>query len=108
LLFTVGMGAGSQRPLLILSPILAETLARGGLDKPALKRRLFAARPDPRPRKLERYIGEWTNLVPRQPTLHSLGQRARPDSRPVFAAVGGNPKAAVPLGCVPAEDLEVR
>src|SRR6266403_2791376 len=42
LLFTVGMGVGSQRPLLILSPILAETLAKGGLDKAQLKERLFA------------------------------------------------------------------
>ena len=41
LMFTVGMGVGSQRPLLLLSPILAETLAKGGLDKAALKQRLF-------------------------------------------------------------------
>ena len=41
LMFTVGMGVGSQRPLLMLSPILAETLAKGGLDKATLKQRLF-------------------------------------------------------------------
>ena len=47
-MFTVGMAAGSQRPLLlILSPILAETLAKGGLDKAELKRRLFEPRPHP-------------------------------------------------------------
>ena len=42
-MFTVGMGMGSQRPLLVLSPILAETLAKGGLDKAALKQRAVRA-----------------------------------------------------------------
>ena len=30
LIFTVGMATGAQKPLLILTPILAETLARAG------------------------------------------------------------------------------
>jgi len=102
LLFTVGMGAGSQRPLLILSPILAETLARGGLDKPALKRRLFELARVPA-EKLERYIGEWTNLVPGQPTLHSL---VKADQIPAVFAESEDPKRLVPIVCRP-EDLMV-
>ncbi|HJR00063.1 MAG TPA: UGSC family (seleno)protein [Methylomirabilota bacterium] len=102
LLFTVGMGAGSQRPLLILSPILAETLARGGLDKPALKRRLFELARLPA-EKLERYVGEWTNLVPGQPTLHSLVKAGQIPS--VFAE-SEDPKRLVPIVCRP-EDLMV-
>ena len=102
LLFTVGMGAGSQRPLLILSPILAETLARGGLDKPALKRRLFELARVPA-EKLERYIGEWTNLVPGQPTLHSL---VKTGQIPAVFAESEDPKRLVPIVCRP-EDLMV-
>jgi hypothetical protein len=40
-IFTVGMSVGAQRPLLVLSPILAQTLARGGLSKQDVQRRLF-------------------------------------------------------------------
>jgi hypothetical protein len=95
LLFTVGMGVGSQRPLLILSPILAETLAKGGLDKAALKRRLFElARITAA--KFERYVGEWTNFVPGRPSLAALVKAGQ--IPPVFAE-SDDPERLVPIVC---------
>jgi hypothetical protein len=102
LLFTVGMGVGSQRPLLILSPILAETLARGGLDKAALKQRLFELARIPAAR-LERYVGEWTNLMPSRPSLASL---AKAGQIPAVFAESDDPERLVPIVCRP-EDLMV-
>jgi hypothetical protein len=102
LLFTVGMGAGSQRPLLILSPILAETLARGGLDKPAMKRRLFELARIPAA-KLERYVGEWTNLMPGRPSLAEL---VKAGQIPAVFAESADPQRLVPIVSRP-EDLMV-
>ena len=102
LLFTVGMGAGSQRPLLILSPILAETLARGGLDKQQLKARLFELVRIPAA-KLERYVGEWTNLVPGRPTLTEL---VKSGQIPALFAQSDDPERLVPIVCR-AEDLMI-
>ena len=102
LLFTVGMGVGSQRPLLILSPILAETLAKGGLDKAALKRRLFELARIPAA-KLEQYVGEWTNFVPGRPKLTEL---AKAGQIPAVFAESDDPQRLVPLVCR-AEDLMV-
>jgi len=102
LLFTVGMGAGSQRPLLILSPILAETLARGGLDKAGLKQRLFDLARIPAAR-LERYVGEWTNFIPGRPSLASL---VKAGQIPAVFAESDDPERLVPIVCRP-EDLMV-
>jgi len=102
LLFTVGMGVGSQRPLLILSPILAETLAKGGLDKARLKERLFELARVPAA-KLERYVGEWTNLVPGRPTLTGL---VKAGQIPAVFAESDDPERLVPIVCR-AEDLMI-
>ena len=102
LLFTVGMGAGSQRPLLILSPILAETLAKGGLDKAALKRRLFELARIPAS-KFERYVGEWTNFVPGRPSLAAL---VKAGQIPAVFAESEDPDRLVPIVCR-AEDFMV-
>jgi hypothetical protein len=96
------MGAGSQRPLLILSPILAETLARGGLDKAALKRRLFELARVPAAR-LERYVGEWTNLMPGRPSLAEL---VKAGQIPALFAESEDPGRLVPIVCRP-EDFMV-
>jgi hypothetical protein len=102
LLFTVGMGAGSQRPLLILSPILAETLAKGGLDKAQLRERLFELARVPAG-KLERYVGEWTNLMPGRPTLTGL---VKAGLIPAVFAESDDPERLVPIVCR-AEDLMI-
>jgi hypothetical protein len=102
LMFTVGMGAGSQRPLLVLSPILAETLAKGGIDKATLRRRLFEMARIPA-WQLERYVGEWTNLVPGRPTLTGL---VKAGAIPAVFAESDDPDRLVPIVCR-VEDLMV-
>ena len=37
-IFTVGMATGTYRPLLVLSPLIAETIARAGLSKQDVQR----------------------------------------------------------------------
>jgi hypothetical protein len=102
LMFTVGMGVGSQRPLLLLSPILAETLAKGGLDKAALKQRLFELARIPA-RQFERYVGEWTNLVPGRPSLAAL---VKAGQIPEVFAESEDPERLVPIVCR-VEDLMI-
>ena len=92
-IFTVGMSVGAQRPLLVLSPILAQTLARAGLSKQDVQQRLFAHARIPA-RKFERYIGEWTNLAPGRPTLGDLVKRGR--AAAIFAE-SDDPERLVPV-----------
>ena len=58
--FTVGMAVGAERPLLVLSPILAQTLARAGLTKQDVQRQLFehARIPASRVRALHERVDE--------------------------------------------------
>jgi hypothetical protein len=92
-IFTVGMSVGAQRPLLVLSPILAQTLARAGLSKQDVQRRLFEHARIPA-WKFERYIGEWTNLAPGRPALRDLVKRGRASA--VFAE-SDDPERLVPV-----------
>jgi hypothetical protein len=60
-IFTVGSsGLGTVRPVLILSPILAQTIARGGWSKADVKRYLFDHARLPA-WKVESYTETWTN-----------------------------------------------
>jgi hypothetical protein len=101
-LFTVGMALGAQRPLLVLSPILAQTLARTGLTKQDVQRRLFEHARIPASR-FERYIGEWTNLAPGRPSLRDLVARGR--AAPIFAE-SDDPERLVPV-VARAEDIMI-
>jgi hypothetical protein len=101
-IFTVGMSVGAQRPLLVLSPILAQTLARGGLTKQDVQRRLFEHARIPA-RRFERYIGEWTNLAPGRPSLRDLVARGR--AAPIFAE-SDDPDRLVPV-VARAEDIMI-
>jgi hypothetical protein len=99
--FTVSWGA-SLRPLLVLTPILAEALARAGLSKAEVKRRLFLRARLPA-HQVERYVGEWTNIVPGDPRLADLVRRG------ALAAVFGeadDPERLVPIVSRP-EDLMI-
>jgi hypothetical protein len=101
-IFTVGMALGAQRPLLVLSPILAQTLARTGLTKQDVQRRLFEHARIPA-RRFERYIGEWTNLAPGRPSLRDLVVRGR--AAPIFAE-SDDPERLVPV-VARAEDIMI-
>jgi hypothetical protein len=101
-IFTLGMASGTERPMLILSPILAETLARAGVTKARLKELLFQHARIPA-WKFERYLSGWTNLVPRQPTLAGLVASGR---APAFYAESDDPERLVPVVQRP-EDIMV-
>ena len=98
-IFTVGMAVGAQKPLLILSPILAETFARAGLSKYHLQELLWRQARIPA-RQFERLIGEWTNLAPGHPRLVDLVARGRADG--VFAE-SDDPDRLVPIVARPAD-----
>jgi hypothetical protein len=59
LVFTVGTSMGTLRPLLVLSPILAETIARAGWSKQDVKQYLYDHARLPA-WKFEAYLGDWT------------------------------------------------
>ena len=102
LVFTVGMARGTYRPLLLLTPILAETIAKGGWSRGDLKCWLFDHARLPAS-KFEAYMGEYTNLVPGRRTLRELVEAGK--APPVFAG-SDDPERMVPVVCEP-EDILV-
>ena len=102
LIFTVGMATGAQRPLLILTPILAETLARAGLGKHDVQELLFRHARIPA-RSFERMIGAWTNLAPGHPRLVDLVARGK---APAIFAESDDPDRLVPIVLKP-EDITI-
>lgn len=59
IMFSVGLGVGTLRPLILLSPILAETIAAGGWSKQDLKQQLFDHARMPA-WEFERILRDWT------------------------------------------------
>lgn len=102
LVFTVGLATGTYRPLLILSPILAQTIAKSGWSKDQTRQWLFDNARIPASR-FERYLGQYTNLVPGRRTLADLV--ASGEAPEVFAA-SGDPDRPVPIVCKP-EDFQI-
>ncbi len=95
LVFTVGMATGTYRPLLILSPILAKTIAKSGWSKDDVKRWLFENARMPA-RQFERYMADYTNLVPGHRSLKQLADEGI--APPVFAT-SDDPNRMVPIVC---------
>jgi hypothetical protein len=83
----------SLRPLLILSPIIAEAFAKAGLTKDVSRRRLFADARIPA-RQFERYVSDWTGLLPRGTRLVDL---VRTGSLPPVFAESDDPDCLVPI-----------
>ncbi len=97
LAFTVGIASATYRPLLVLSPIIAKTIATSGLTKQDLQNRLFEMARLPA-RKFEQYINGWTSLAPIRRSLFdlvALGKAAK-----VFGA-SQDPERLVPLVAKP-------
>jgi hypothetical protein len=96
LIFTVGMANGTYRPLLVLSPLIAETIARSGMSKRDVQHWLFENARMPA-QLFEKYISGWTNLVPGRRSLNDL---ARLGKAPKGFA-GNDPNRLVPIVLAP-------
>ena len=102
LIFTVGMADGGYSPLLILSPILAETIAKAGWSKDDVRQWLFEnARISAA--KFEQYIGEFTNLLSGGRSLYELARLGKANK--VFGE-SDDPGRLVPIVCE-ARDIQI-
>jgi len=93
LCFTVGLGTGTYRPLLLLSPVIAETIAKSGLSKRDVQDYFFEHARMPA-RRFEQYVGEWTNLTPGNRTLYDM---AKLGEAPAIFGVSDDPERLVPI-----------
>ncbi|HEY7743718.1 MAG TPA: UGSC family (seleno)protein [Burkholderiales bacterium] len=91
LMFTVGQGMGTLRPLMLLSPIIAETIAGWGWSRADLKRRLFEHARIPA-REFERILRDWTQ----KPTWN-LAEETRAGRIPKVFHESDDPNRRVPL-----------
>jgi hypothetical protein len=90
-IFTVGMATGTYRPLLVLSPLIAETIAKT-MTKQDVQNWLFENARMPA-HLFEKYLWGWTNLVPGKRTLNDwvrLGKIPK-------AFAGNDPNRLVPV-----------
>lgn len=97
LIFTVGYADGDYSPLLVLSPILAETIAKAGWSKDDMRQWLFEHARIPAS-KFERYLGEFTNLYS---GTRSLYERARSGKANAVFGESEDPDRLVPIVCDP-------
>jgi hypothetical protein len=100
LCFTVGLATGTYQPLLVLSPVIAQVLAKSGMTKQDVQQWLFDnARITAE--GFEKYIGEYTNLVPGG---RKLSDMARLGQAPKVYGESDDPARLVPIVCEP-EDI---
>ena len=97
LVFTAGIAVGTLCPMLVLSPVLAKTIAASGYSRDDVKQYLFEHARLPA-WQFERYIGEWTNLVPGRPTLSQLVEEGK---APAVLALSDEPDRMVPIVASP-------
>ena len=89
--FTVGNAMGTLRPLLLLSPILAQTIAVGGWSKRDVRQYLFDHVRMPA-WQFERYLGEWTDKP-----IRSLTEQVALGTIPKVFAESDDPERMVPI-----------
>lgn len=102
LIFTIGLAQGTYRPLLVLSPIIARTIAKGGVGKADLQKMLFEQARMPAS-LFEKYISGWTNLVPGRRSLYDLVALGK---APKMFGLSRDPNRLVPIVLRP-EDIMV-
>ncbi|MBN8875899.1 MAG: hypothetical protein J0H67_23930, partial [Rhodospirillales bacterium] len=93
LVFTVGLAPGTHRPLVVISPMIAKTLAKAGVDRAGLQELLFKHARMPA-RKMEEFIGAFTNLVPGRRTLNALHTDGLASGQ---FALSDDPERSVPI-----------
>ena len=102
LIFTVGMADGSYTPLLVLSPILAETMAKAGWSKDDVRQWLFENARIPA-KKFEQYITEYTNFYAGGRSMFELAQLGKANE---LYGESQDPDRLVPLVC-DARDIQI-
>ncbi len=100
IMFTVGQGYDTLRPLILLSPILAETIAKGGWSKARFKQALFERARMPA-REFERMLRDWTQ----KPTWN-LAEEHQAGRIPQVFHESDDPERMVPVVWRP-EDFHV-
>lgn len=91
IMFSVGQGYDTLRPLILISPIIAETIAGGGWSKQKLKEELFKQARIPA-RQFERILRDWTQ----KPTWNLAEEHAARRIPKVFHE-SDDPERLVPL-----------
>jgi len=91
IMFSVGQGYDTLRPLILVSPIIAETIAGGGWSKQKLKEELFKHARIPA-RQFERILRDWTQ----KPTWNLAEEHAAGRIPKVFHE-SDDPERLVPL-----------
>ena len=91
LMFTVGMGSGTLRPLILLSPILAETIAKAGWSKRDVKQYFYDHARMPA-WQFERYLRDWT-LKP----IWNLAEEVKAGNAPKVFHESDDPNRMVPV-----------
>jgi len=102
LIFTVGVAAGTYKPLLVLSPIIAKTIAKSGFSKADVQKYLFE-NTRITARQFDNYIGTYTNTVPGRRTLFDLVKLGK---APKIYGASRDPERLVPIVFRP-EDIMV-
>ncbi len=93
LIYTVGLAPGTHRPLVAISPMIAKTLAKAGVDRAGLQALLFKHARMPA-WKMETFVGAFTNLVPGRRTLNQLHAEGLASDQ---FAVSDDPNRLVPI-----------
>ncbi len=93
LIFTVGMTRGTYKPMLVLSPIIAKTIAKSGFSKADVQKHLFEHARIPA-RQFEKYLFGWTNLVPGRRSLYDMVALGK---APKIFGASRDPERLVPL-----------
>ena len=91
IMFTVGMGNGTLRPLVLLSPIIAETIARAGWSKADVRQYLFEHARIPA-WQFERILRDW-NFKP----IWNLAEQVEQGNAPRVFSESDDPNRLVPL-----------
>lgn len=102
-IFTAGFAPGTNRPLVVLSPLVASTLSKAGLSKADVLNKLFEFARLPA-WKLESYLGAWTNLVPGKLTLCEMVEAGIASAR---FSESQDPDRLVPIVARPEDILVV-
>ncbi len=91
IMFSVGMGYGTLRPMIFLSPILAQTIARAGWKKSDVQKYLFDNARIPA-WQFERILRDWTYKP-----IWNLADEVRQGNVPKVYAESDDPNRMVPL-----------